>query len=180
MHSYNANFLNLLVNIHNVASFRLRWKEKTYNWLSHLFTLLLLDEDDWLRLIGFLSQKRILPIALHTDEESFPNFTTTIKSTQEPKCNRVIPAKFIKSMSSQKFEILEIFTIYSLIEDRKFQRFQPHSSSGSMFMAILRIFPAEFEDKVWFGANFRVPWKVRKLKYKYWFWGNKNKSPICH
>ena len=40
----------------------------------------------------------------------------------------------------------------SLIENWKFQRLYLHSPSCSDFMAILRIFLAEFEDKIWFGA----------------------------
>ena len=40
----------------------------------------------------------------------------------------------------------------SLIENRKFQKFQLHSPSGSDSMAILSICPAEFEGKMLFGA----------------------------
>ena len=41
-----------------------------------------------------------------------------------------------------------------------------HSPSGTDFMAILRIFAAEFEDKMWFGAFSAYP-----LKFEHW---NKN------
>ena len=40
----------------------------------------------------------------------------------------------------------------SLIENRKLLKFQLHSPSHSEFKAILRIFPAKFVDKMWFGA----------------------------
>ena len=43
------------------------------------------------------------------------------------------------------------------IENRKFQKIQLHSPSGSNFMAILRIFPAEFDDKMLFGAFLGYP-----------------------
>ena len=59
------------------------------------------------------------------------------------------------SSNSCWVEILKSFK-YSpfdtLTENRKFQKFQPHSPSGSDFMAILSIFPAEFKDKMWFGT----------------------------
>ena len=49
-------------------------------------------------------------------------------------------------MSSQKF--LKYSPFDSLIENRKSQKIQLHSPSSSDFMAILMIFPAEFEDKM--------------------------------
>ena len=62
---------------------------------------------------------------------------------------RVIPAKFINSMSSQKkLRSLKYSPFDSLIENRKFQKNQLHSSSGPDFMAILRIFHAKFGDKM--------------------------------
>ena len=51
-----------------------------------------------------------------------------------------VKLKILKSLKYSPFD--------SLIENRKFQKFQLHSPSGSDFMAILRIFPAEFEDKM--------------------------------
>ena len=51
-----------------------------------------------------------------------------------------VKPKNLKSLKYSPFD--------SLIENRKFQKFQLHSPSGSDFMAILRIFPAEFEDKM--------------------------------
>ena len=51
-----------------------------------------------------------------------------------------VKSKILKSL---KYSPLD-----SLIENRKFQKFQLHSSSGSEFMAILKIFPAEFGDKM--------------------------------
>ena len=53
-------------------------------------------------------------------------------------------SKILKSLKYSPFD--------SLIENRKFQKFQLHNPRGSDFMAILRIFPAEFEDKMSFGA----------------------------
>ena len=54
-----------------------------------------------------------------------------------------VKLKILKSLKYSPFD--------SLIENRKFQKFQLHSPSGSEFMAILRIFPAEFEGKI--GAD---------------------------
>ena len=51
-----------------------------------------------------------------------------------------VKPKILKSMKYSPFD--------SLIENRKFQKFQLHNPRGSDFMAILRIFPAEFEDKM--------------------------------
>ena len=51
-----------------------------------------------------------------------------------------VKSKILKTLKYSPFD--------SLIENRKFQKFQLHSPSGSDFMAILRIFPAEFEDKM--------------------------------
>ena len=55
-----------------------------------------------------------------------------------------VKSKILKSLRYSPFN--------SLIENRKFQKFQLHSPSCSDFLAILRIFPAEFEDKMWFEA----------------------------
>ena len=51
-----------------------------------------------------------------------------------------VKPKILKSMKYSPFD--------SLIENRKFGRFQLDISSGSAFMAILRIFPTEFGDKM--------------------------------
>ena len=45
-------------------------------------------------------------------------------------------------------DLLKYSPFGSLIENRKFGRFQLDSSSGSALMAILRIFPTEFGDKM--------------------------------
>ena len=50
-----------------------------------------------------------------------------------------VKSNILKSLNYSPFD--------SLIENRKFQKFQLHNPRGSDFMAILRIFPAEFEDK---------------------------------
>ena len=55
-----------------------------------------------------------------------------------------VKSKILKSLKYSTFDIP--------IENKKFQKFQMHSPSGTDFMAILRIFAAEFEDKMWFGA----------------------------
>ena len=47
------------------------------------------------------------------------------------------------------------------IEDSK--NFSVHSPSDSEFMAILRIFPAEFEEKMWFGVFSGYSWKFENL-----------------
>ena len=65
--------------------------------------------------------------------------------------------KYRMGYSSQIYQIhvkskilksLKYLALDSVIENRKFQKFQLHSSSGSEFMAILRILPAEFGDKM--------------------------------
>ena len=48
--------------------------------------------------------------------------------------------EILKSLKHSPFD--------SLIENRKFQKFQQHSSSSSDFIANNQIFPAEFEDKM--------------------------------
>ena len=55
-------------------------------------------------------------------------------------------------VKSEILKSLKYSPLDSLTENRKFQKFQLHSPSSSDFMAILRMFPAEFEDKMWFGA----------------------------
>ena len=106
-------FKNLIVNaqtwfLHNV-SFRLRIMEKTSNWLSFLtlcpFTLPLLVEV-W-RCIATVS----CPIDAyswehHTDEDLFPNFTTTIKSSQEPKQSTIISFQCNESWSIRLLQAL--------------------------------------------------------------------------
>ena len=52
----------------------------------------------------------------------------------------------------KKFKILEYSPFPTPIENRKFQNFQLHSLIGSDFMVISKIFPAEFEDKMWLEA----------------------------
>ena len=51
-----------------------------------------------------------------------------------------VKSKILKSLKYSPFD--------SLFENRKFQKFQLHNPRGSDFMAILRIFPAECEDKM--------------------------------
>ena len=51
-----------------------------------------------------------------------------------------VKLKILKSLKYSPFD--------SLIENRKFQKFQLHNPCSSDFMAILRIFPAEFENKM--------------------------------
>ena len=51
-----------------------------------------------------------------------------------------VKSKILKSFKHSPFD--------NLIENRKFQKFQLHSSSGLGFMAILRDFFAEFEEKM--------------------------------
>ena len=51
-----------------------------------------------------------------------------------------VKSKILKSLKYSAFD--------SLIENKKFQKFQLHSPCNSDFMATLRIFPAEFEDKM--------------------------------
>ena len=51
-----------------------------------------------------------------------------------------VKLKILKSLKYSPFD--------SLIENRKFQKFQLHKPCSSDFMAILRIFPAEFENKM--------------------------------
>ena len=51
-----------------------------------------------------------------------------------------VKSKIRKSLKYSSFD--------SLIENRKFQKFQQLSLSGSEFMVILKIFPAEFDDKM--------------------------------
>ena len=51
-----------------------------------------------------------------------------------------VKPKNLKSLKYSPFD--------SLIENRKFQRFQLHSPRGSDFVAFLMIFPTEFEDKM--------------------------------
>ena len=49
-------------------------------------------------------------------------------------------SKILKSLKYSPFDCL--------IDNRKIQKCWLHSPSASDFMAILRIFPAEFEDKI--------------------------------
>ena len=51
-----------------------------------------------------------------------------------------VKSKILKSLKHSPFG--------SLNENRKFQKSQQHSPSVSDFIAILRILPAEFEDKM--------------------------------
>ena len=51
-----------------------------------------------------------------------------------------VRSKILKSLKLLPFD--------SLIENRKFQNFQLHNPSGSDLMAILIIFPTEFEGKM--------------------------------
>ena len=51
-----------------------------------------------------------------------------------------VKLKILKSLKYSPFD--------SLIENRKFQKFQLHNPCSSDCMAILRIFPAEFENKM--------------------------------
>ena len=51
-----------------------------------------------------------------------------------------VKSKILKSLKYSPFD--------SLIENRKFQKFQLHNPCGSDFVAILMIFPDEFEDKM--------------------------------
>ena len=51
-----------------------------------------------------------------------------------------VKLKILKSLKYSQFD--------SLIENRKFLKFWLHSPSRSEFMTILRIFPAEFENKM--------------------------------
>ena len=51
-----------------------------------------------------------------------------------------VKSKILKTLNYSPFD--------SLIENRKFQKFQLHTPSFSELMAILMIFPAEFEDKM--------------------------------
>ena len=55
-------------------------------------------------------------------------------------------------VKSKILKFLKYSPFDSLIENRKFQNLQLHSPSSSDFMTILRSFPTEFEDKMWFGA----------------------------
>ena len=79
---------------------------------------------------------------------------------QKPKCilenghssqihHTHVKSKILKSLKYSPFA--------SLIENRKFQKFQLHNPAGSDFMAIFKIFPAEFEDKMWFRAFLGCP-----------------------
>ena len=47
--------------------------------------------------------------------------------------------------------------------DKKLQKNLAAYPSGSDFMAILRIFPAEFADKMWFGAFSEYPLRSENL-----------------
>ena len=85
-------FKNLIVNaqtwfLHNV-SFRLRIMEKTSNWLSFLtlcpFTLPLLVEV-WRCIATVSCTIDAYSWEHHTDEDLFPNFTTTIKKHPRTK-----------------------------------------------------------------------------------------------
>ena len=60
-------------------------------------------------------------------------------------CDR---SPFHAKPESEILKSLKYSLFDSLIENRKFQTFQLHSPSGSDFMAILRFFLAEFEDKM--------------------------------
>ena len=51
-------------------------------------------------------------------------------------------------VKSKNFKFLKYLPSDSLIENRKFQKFELLSPSGSDFMAISMIFPAEFEGKM--------------------------------
>ena len=51
-------------------------------------------------------------------------------------------------VKSKNLKSFKYSSFNSLIENKKFQKFQLHSPSCSDFLAILRIFPAEFEDKM--------------------------------
>ena len=51
-------------------------------------------------------------------------------------------------VKSKILKFLKYSPFDSLIENRKFQNLQLHSSSGSDFMAILRSFATEFADKM--------------------------------
>ena len=55
-----------------------------------------------------------------------------------------VKSKIWKSLKYTPFD--------SLTGKTKFQKCQLHSPSSSDIMAILRIFPAKFEDKMWFEA----------------------------
>ena len=123
-------FKNLIVNaqtwfLHNV-SFKLRIMEKTSNWLSFLtlcpFTLPLLVEV-W-RCIATVS----CPIDAyswehHTDEDLFPNFTTTIKSTQEPK-QSTISFQCNESWSIRLLQTLLL--LLSKLEAKIWKQFSSH------------------------------------------------------
>ena len=74
--------------------------------------------------------------------------TSAVDHKKEGHSNQIyqihVKSKILKSLKYSPF--------HSLIENRKFQKFQLHSPYSSDLMAILRIFPAESEDKMWFGA----------------------------
>ena len=55
-------------------------------------------------------------------------------------------------VKSKNFKSLKYSPFDSLIENRKFLKFQLHNPRRLDFMPILRIFAAEFEDKISFEA----------------------------
>ena len=66
-------------------------------------------------------------------------FESFLPSSSNPR-----QAKILKSLKFLPFD--------SLIENRKFPKFQFHSPSGSDFVTILETFSSRFEDKMCFGA----------------------------
>ena len=90
------------------------------------------------------------------------HFSSFLKGFQLPKVvsghSSQIHQIYVKLKNSKS---LEYSPFDSLFENRKFRTFQLHSPSGSDFMAILRIFPAEFEEKMCTCKSLKT--------WKYWF-----------
>ena len=70
--------------------------------------------------------------------------TSAVDQKKEGHSNQIyqiyVKSKILKSLKYSPF--------HSLIENRKFQKFQLYSPHGPDLMAILRIFPAESEGKM--------------------------------
>ena len=60
-------------------------------------------------------------------------------------------------VKSKILKLLKYLPSDILIENEKFHKFQLQNPNGSDFMAILRVFPGEFEDKMWFEAFWVYP-----------------------
>ena len=74
-------------------------------------------------------------------------------------------------VKSKILKPLKFSPFHSLIENRKFQKFQLYCPCSSDFMATLRILSPEFDDKMWFGAFSGHPKKFKSLNKNIGFRG---------